>query len=348
MDPDGDGDPADGIDGWRLDVAAEMPVRFWADWNAHVRRINPEAYTVAEVWDDAAAFLDAAGFSATMNYYGFAFPVKGFLIDGTMTASDFVEALNSRREVYPGARQYALQNLIDSHDTDRLASMIVNAGVYDTYLEPDRFDYDWGERVAAREGANTRYRVRAPDGRERQIQRLVALFQMTYVGAPMVYYGTEAGMWGADDPDDRMPMVWPDLDYEDQAADPLGRSRTPDAVAFDSALYDDYRRVIALRRSHVSLRRGDFRVLTAGEPARTLAFARTHGDEVLVVVINRSDDDREVRLRAGELLDRPGQGLAPIFVTGPPGEPQVTADGDDLIVPVPALTGIVLHRTGIE
>ena len=45
----------------------------------------------------------------------------------------------------------------------------------------------------------------------RRVQRLVALLQMTYVGPPMIYYGTEAGMWGADDPCDRMPMVWPEM-----------------------------------------------------------------------------------------------------------------------------------------
>jgi len=49
MDPDGNGDPSDGIDRWRLDVADERPPKFWADWNAHVRAINPRAYTTAEV-----------------------------------------------------------------------------------------------------------------------------------------------------------------------------------------------------------------------------------------------------------------------------------------------------------
>ena len=53
MDPNGDGDPSDGIDGWRLDVANEVPTGFWRDWHALVRKINPQAYTVAEIWDDA-------------------------------------------------------------------------------------------------------------------------------------------------------------------------------------------------------------------------------------------------------------------------------------------------------
>src|SRR5690606_15909435 len=98
------------------------------------------------------------------------------------------------------------QNLVESHDTDRLASMIVNAR--ETYSDRAWFDYDRGG-VSPRGGGE--YDIRKPDERERAIQRLVALFQMTYVGPPMVYYGTEAGMWGADDPDDRMPMTWPEM-----------------------------------------------------------------------------------------------------------------------------------------
>ncbi|MDE2732724.1 MAG: hypothetical protein OXI38_15170 [Bacteroidota bacterium] len=57
---------------------------------------------------------------------------------------------------------------------------------------------------------------------------------MTWTGAPMVYYGSESGMWGADDPGDRMPMVWGDLIYESQTHDPLGRIRMADSVAIDS------------------------------------------------------------------------------------------------------------------
>ena len=52
---------------------------------------------------------------------------------------------------------------------------------------------------------------------------MIVLLQMTYLGAPMVYYGDEAGMWGGDDPCDRWPMVWEDMTYEPQASDPLKR-----------------------------------------------------------------------------------------------------------------------------
>ncbi len=337
MDPNGDGNPDDGIDGWRLDVANEVPIQFWADWNDHVFRLNPEAYTVTEIWHDAAEFLDEGGFSATMNYHGFAFPVKGYLIDGTGAPSTFAEMLDERREVYPEEMQYVLQNLIDSHDTDRLASMIVNEArqPYENEESAERYGYDWGNRVSPRHG--DQYLVRAPDERERKIQKLVALFQMTYVGAPMIYYGTESGMWGADDPDDRKPMVWDDLTYDAETHDPLGRPRDPDPVAFNDDLFAFYQQVIALRHDHEALRRGDFEVLAANDDTGTFAFRRTLDGETYVVVLNRSDEAHSLRIPfATEVpYDR-------LFGTTD-GSYRVQHDSTALLVEIAALTGLVLH-----
>lgn len=335
MDPDGDGDPSDGIDGWRLDVANEVPMKFWADWNAYVRRLDPEAYTVAEIWEDASVYLRERGFSASMNYHGFAFPTKGFLIDGAINASEFAEQLETRRKEHTESVQYAMQNLIDSHDTDRLASMIVNAGRI-PYEQRERFDYDVGNRVSPRH--DKQYDVRKPNAREREIQRLVALFQMTYVGAPMIYYGTEVGMWGADDPDDRMPMVWPELTYEPQSGDPNGRPRKPDTVAFDRELFDYYRRLIALRSERRSLRRGTFEVLPTPDEARTFAFSRRLGTDSLVIVINRSEKPQNIAVRLES-----GRVLLPVLATRDGLEvsaPTPQADGTMTLV-VPALTGVV-------
>ena len=242
-------------------------------------RSIPQCYTVAEIWDDARQFLEDGQFSATMNYHGFAFPVKGFLDrPGAAAERRRRSDLDARRNGYPRPVQYALQNLIDSHDTDRLASMIVNAGRR-PYAQPDRFDYDIG--VSPRYVPD--YDVRKPNDDERRVQRLVALLQMTYVGAPMIYYGTEAGMWGADDPCDRMPMVWPDLTYEPQQADPLGRERPADAVAFDESLFDFYRAAIALRRDSAALRRGIIEFVAADDAAQFLAFRRADEKESLLV-----------------------------------------------------------------
>ena len=90
MDPNGDGDPSDGIDGWRLDVAGEVPDGFWRDWNALVHEINPDALTIAEEWGDATDYLSRAGFQSTMNYHALSIPLDGFAYDGRTDAETFM------------------------------------------------------------------------------------------------------------------------------------------------------------------------------------------------------------------------------------------------------------------
>lgn len=339
MDPNGDGDPSDGVDGWRLDVAEEVPVGFWQDWNAHVRDLNPKVYTVSEVWEDASEYLETAGFSATMNYHGFAFPVKGFLVDDTLAPSRFAELLRKRRMAHPRRVRNALQNLIDSHDTPRLSTMVVNRT--DTgYVQPERFDYDNGSVVTPRE--NPDYRVRAPTDTERRIQRLVALFQMTYVGAPMIYYGDEAGMWGADDPDDRKPMVWRDRDYDVEDAHPLGHDRPPDPVRFNDELFATYRALINLRRSHEALRRGAFGVLQADDDRDMLTYARTYAAEALLVTLSRNAEADSVRVPLPDSLRQSYE----LLRTVPEGASvRLQQDGSALLLEMPGHTGVILRHT---
>ena len=135
--PNGDGDPADGIAGWRLDVVPEMPIGFWSEWNTFVRSINPDAYTTSEVWLDARKTIVDGGFSSTMNYFAFAFPVKGFLIDGAISAARFDSIITSRRTAYQEyVDVYGLPNLVDSHDTPRLSTMAANRG--SNYQQPEK------------------------------------------------------------------------------------------------------------------------------------------------------------------------------------------------------------------
>jgi glycosidase len=268
-----------------------------------------------------------------MNYHAFAFPAKGFLVDGRLSAHDFGRELQLRREQYPVRAQFALQNLVDSHDTDRLASMIVNRPVDEPYLQADRFDYDVGPRVSPRHDPT--YSVRRPDATERRIQRLVVLLQMTYVGAPMVYYGDEAGMWGGDDPCDRWPMVWEDLEYEPQAADPLKRDRQADEVAFDGELFDFYRRAIALRRASDVLRYGGCRVAASDDAAQFFAFSRTRDGETALVAFNRGEEEYRWKLPA----DAPVK-LEVALTTDEAGGVEIAGARRSIVIP--GLTGVVL------
>lgn len=338
MDPDGDGDPADGIDGWRLDVANEVPSGFWLDWNKLVREINPEAYTVGEFWDDARQNLMDGRFSATMNYHGLAYLMKGFLIDGKLTPHDFGQLLKERLDQYPPSMRFAMLNLVDSHDTDRVASMTVNAGRRN-YSQPDRYDYDVAEHVSPRHSSD--YLVTAPKkDPDRLIQRLVALMQMTFVGPPMIYYGTEAGMWGADDPCNRQPMVWQEIQFDPKKSDPLGRERPVETVKFDDRLFQYYRSGIRLRRNNPILRQGDFEVLLADDPAKFFAFRRRLDGSEMVIAINRGDAPYVWKTTC-----RKGHSYGQEFcASGDFDRLQIEHAGTQVTVTVPALEGIVLQE----
>jgi glycosidase len=229
--------------------------------------------------------------------------------------------------------QFALQNLIDSHDTDRLGSMIVNRPIDETYLEPQRFDYDVPRRASPRHDPT--YEVRRPSAQERRLQRMVALMQMTYLGAPMIYYGDEVGMWGADDPCDRCPMLWEDLGpYDLQTADPLHRPRQPDAVEVDREMLDFYREAIALRNRRAVLRQGSYSTVQCDDEAKFFVFRRELDDEQVLVVFNRSDNGHRWMLPDG--TDK----LDVAFATDEACKTQ--GNGGNRSVIVPALSAAVL------
>jgi len=291
MDPDGDGDPADGIDGWRLDVAFCVSHAFWKDWRRHVRSINPQAYLTAEVVDTpeaTAPYLQGDEFDAVMNY-NFAFACADFFT-GTPGAGDAAtldRRLAELRAAFPACVAGGMMNLLDSHDTNRVASHIVNR---------NRVAFrEWGKYFGWSKGDNPAYDTRGPNSRERQVQKLMAVFQFTYLGAPMIYYGDEAGLWGANDPCCRKPMIWPDLKYAPERYRPDGTVRDrPDRVRFDRDLHAHYRQLARLRNVHPALQLGDYRTLLADGPR--FAFARSTDDEQVVVVLNNSPGPQAVSL----------------------------------------------------
>ena len=332
MDPDGDGDPRDGLEGWRLDVAYCIRHPFWQAWRRHVRAINSQAYLVAEIVGTPEAeqpYLRGDEFDATMNY-NFAFAAVEFLVGGAgaTTATEFDGRLRELRGAYPAEVAHVMQNLLDSHDSPRIASIIVNRDLW-----PYR---DWEEfHRRSKVQATPAYDTRRPTPTERRRQQLLVLFQMTYIGAPMIYYGDEAGMWGANDPCDRKPMVWPEMEYEPEAMLPDGRPRPlADEVAFDYDLFDFYRRLIAIRQASPALRRGDYRTLLADDDRRLFAFARQTDDDAAVVALNAGDlmEVVELDVPAGTWTDALN------------GEQYVAANGR-LSLTVPPLWGVILRRT---
>ncbi len=304
MDPNNDGNPNDGIDGWRLDVAEMVNINFWKDFRKLVKSINPNAYITGEIWWEdwqhnkmmnAAPWLQGNTFDAVMNYR-FTRAVKKFIsdVDSQITPSAFADSILTLQNDYPKENFSVLMNLLGSHDTERLASLTVN---------PDKW-YDHGGTPKQDKSFN----VRKPNKTERLKQKLMVGVQMTMPGAPMVYYGDEAGMWGGDDPDCRKPMVWPNLIYEDEATHPYGFKRPTDKVAFDSTLFKWYQKLISVRKDNIELSKGDLLFFLKNSKKNILGYKRIFNNKESIIIVNNNNFDNQINLtsskkRLNNLLD---------------------------------------------
>jgi neopullulanase len=174
-----------GIDGWRLDVPEEIKdAQFWREFRKVVKRANPDAYLVGEIWHEAPAWLKGDRFDAVMNYI-FSRAALGFFAAETlridykpggkvlapMNATAFAKTVDTMLSLYDWEIILAQLNLIDSHDTARTLWMV---------------------------------------GGDESALRLCTLFQMTMPGAPCIYYGDEIGMTGGHDPLCRGAFPWHD------------------------------------------------------------------------------------------------------------------------------------------
>jgi len=157
-----------GIDGWRLDVANEVSHEFWREFRKVVKRANPDAYILGEIWHESAPWLEGDKFDAVMNY-PFTNSVIDFFVLGKVDAEGFANSIGKQLSRYPLQASEVAFNLLDSHDTARLLTL-----------------------------ANG----------DKKKQRLAALFQFTFMGTPCIYYGDEIGMDGGFDPDCRKCMEW--------------------------------------------------------------------------------------------------------------------------------------------
>lgn len=282
LDPDGDGDPSDGVDGFRLDVAEKIPLGFWRDYRRFVKGINPDAYLVGEIWweqwpdrmMDPRPYLGDV-FDAVMNYRWY-MPTRALMAGALpeLDPSHYVAHLDSIERGVPQANLRVMMNVAATHDTPRLGTSLFNRG---------RYKYEAG-------GRNPEYKIGRPDARTGDVLKMLLVQQYTYVGAPHIWNGDEVGMWGADDPDNRKPLVWSDLRYEPERVGPRGRLKVPDAVYPDTALYRFHQRLAELRRSRPALfARGVVDYFVADDERGLLGYMRRHEADTVVVLFNRSD-----------------------------------------------------------
>jgi len=293
MDPNNDGNPSDGIDGWRLDVAEMVPHGFWQKFRSWVRDINPEAYTVGEVWWEdyssnkmfnASPWLKGDQFDAVMNYR-FTRAVQNFIIDekNKISPRGFVDSLNNYYNDYRYQNVQVLMNLMGSHDTERLASLIVN---------PDM----WYDHMGNLD-ANKNLKVHKPDEIGIQIQKLIVGLQMTLPGAPHIYYGDETGMWGLDDPDCRKPFVHYSKVYDDESNHPYDKKRQIDKVHFNENLYQWYKNLIRIRNENETLSLGSIEFSFIDDEQNLLGITREYKDKKILILINNNNSENEFTLR---------------------------------------------------
>ncbi|WP_028986423.1 glycoside hydrolase family 13 protein [Thermicanus aegyptius] len=224
-----------GIDGWRLDVANEVDHDFWREFRKAVKEANPEALIIGEIWHDASPWLEGDQYDSVMNYL-FREALCDFFAKGTIGVRTFDARLAKARMKYRDQANFCMFNLIDSHDTERFLT--------------------------------------ASNEKEERL-RLAAFFQMTYLGMPMIYYGTEIGMTGENDPDCRRTFEW---DEEKQNLD----------------LREYYKRLIAIRLQHAPLTHGDFRTLLADDLRNLYLYSRSYQGETMIMALHVGGKEERV------------------------------------------------------
>lgn len=277
---------ADGIDGWRLDVAYDVGHPFWKDWRKWVRSINPSAYMTAELVfpiEETRPYLGGDEFDATMNY-NFSFIVHDFFVQDKTgsTVTQFDSRLKELREAFGIDVALNMQNLMDSHDATRIGSAVAN---------PDGKKFgDWGPYFNwSQKSSNSSYNARKPTADQIQKQKLIAAFQILYLGSPMIFYGDEAGIWGGNDPDCRKPMIWEEKKYDTETHNPDQSKNQEDLVAFNKDLFNCYQKFIGLRKAHKAVQLGSFTTIAKDEANKLYAFSRKYKKDEVIVIINRGN-----------------------------------------------------------
>jgi len=288
-----------GIDGWRLDVPNDLNTdpdhtfaidnhELWRQARATVKKANPEALITGEIWTDGSPWLQGDQFDSLMNYHGFTHPLSRILngfdctqeneVKSAYGVDDFALALTVALGRYPYPAVAAMLNSLSTHDIPRFLRRTTKLN-------------RWHKTF------NSRYlKTERPE-----LFRLALVLQMTFVGAPMVYYGDEVGVTGGVDPDNRRTFDW---NWKTNAQ----------AIEFHTL----HKELIALRKSHPVLVHGSFVVLAAERSSGVLAYTRASADqeEQLVVVLNTSSKHQEVRLPLHRLDLGTAPRLQPLHVRG--------------------------------
>lgn len=265
--------PPYNCDGWRLDVAAdlghspEFNHKFWADFRKSVKEANPEAIILAEHYGDPYEWLHGDQWDTVMNYDAFMEPVTWFFT-GMEKHSDvykpgilnngavFRDSLLFNMTRYQTASLHVSMNELSNHDHSRFLTRTNRVVGRTAVLGPE----------AAEQNVNM------------AVMREAVVFQMTWPGAPTIYYGDEAGVCGWTDPDNRRTYPWGREDKE--------------CIRF-------HREMIHIHKAYESLKSGSVKIILADYGI--FAYGRFKGNEIIAVAFNNNDRQQDVVLPVWEL-----------------------------------------------
>lgn len=265
--------PPFNVDGWRLDVAADLGHsseynhKFWRDFRKNVKEANPEAIILAEHYGDPGSWLAGDQWDTVMNYDAFMEPLTWFLT-GMEKHSDeyngilfgdgvsFFRSMNYHMARMKTPSLLTAMNQLSNHDHSRFLT---------------RTNQTVGRLATA--GAK-----KAEEGIHYGVFREAVMVQMTWPGAPTLYYGDEAGVCGWTDPDNRRTYPWGHENFE---------------------LIEFYSYMIRIHKGMPALRRGSIKQLLADR--QLIAYGRIRGKNKCVVAVNNRNNRREIQLPVWEL-----------------------------------------------
>ena len=253
-----------GADGWRLDVADELPDDFVHGIHEAARAEKPDAVVVGEVWEDGST-KEAYGVrrkhilgghcDGLMNY-----PLRNAILSYFLGhgAEGFVSTMEAIRENYPRFAFYSAMNSLGTHDTPRILTLL---GVGSDCQDQSK---DW------RAGYHLSPKQRR---RGKDLLRAAALLLFTFPGSPTVYYGDEAGMEGFEDPFNRQTYPWGCEDRE---------------------LVDWFRALGQMRSTHTALRDGEIEYLCGR--GNLLVYQRKDENETILCGFNAGEESLKLEL----------------------------------------------------
>ena len=224
------------IDGWRLDVGDEISHFFWKNFRKAIKAVKKDMLIIGEIWHYAGDFLEGDEWDTVMNY-PFYLNLIDLLADEKISVSQFVQNLGYLKGRLHKKCYPLMWNLIDSHDTARFLHL-------------------------------------CKDNKKKQ--HLAAAFQLLLPGMPMIYYGDEYAMPGANDPDCRRGMYW-DEEYQDKE------------------MFEWYKRLLQVRKAHTCIVEGELAESITRDEDETIVLIRKNGEETIALIFNCSNHTKEFK-----------------------------------------------------